>query len=59
MNIKIYHVRFLKKRFRKRDFLQKMMIKMNRKQVPLYKLCHQDVHAGRYDRKSFRIESKE
>nr|YP_009495510.1 reverse transcriptase [Psammoneis japonica]AWQ64240.1 reverse transcriptase [Psammoneis japonica] len=58
-NIEIHHVRSLKKRFKKGDFLSDMMSKMNRKQVPLCKSCHFDVHSGLYDGKSFRIESKE
>jgi hypothetical protein len=39
-NIEIHHVRSLKKRPKKGDFLSDMMSKMNRKQVPLCKSCH-------------------
>nr|YP_009317774.1 hypothetical protein Nram.m66 [Navicula ramosissima]AOY40378.1 hypothetical protein Nram.m66 [Navicula ramosissima] len=53
--IEVHHVRSLRKRPKKGDFLQDMMIKMNRKQVPLCQKCHADVHAGRYDGKSFKI----
>lgn len=58
-NIEIHHVRSLKKRPEKGDFLSDMMSKMNRKQVPLCKSCHFDVHSGLYDGKSFRSSSKE
>lgn len=58
-NIEVHHVRSLKKRPRKGNFLEDMMSKMNRKQVPLCKPCHQQVHSGRYDGKSFRLDSKE
>jgi hypothetical protein len=46
-------------RSNKSDFLSDMMSKMNRKQVPLCKSCHFDVHSGLYDGKSFRSASKE
>ena len=58
-NIEIHHVRSLRKRPRKGNFLEDMMSKMNRKQVPLCKPCHLQVHAGKYDGKSFRTENKE
>lgn len=52
--IEVHHVRSLRKKPKKGDFLQDMMAKMNRKQVPLCQKCHADVHAGRYDGKSFK-----
>jgi group II intron reverse transcriptase/maturase len=52
--IEVHHVRSLRKRPKKGDFLQDMMSKMNRKQVPLCQKCHADVHAGRYDGRSFK-----
>ena len=55
-NIEIHHVRSLKKRPKKGYFLSDIMSKMNRKQVPLCKSCHFDVHSGLYDEKSFRCE---
>jgi hypothetical protein len=58
-NIEIHHIKSLNKRPRKGNFLEDMMCKMNRKQVPLCKPCHQQVHAGRYDGKSLRSKSKE
>ena len=58
-NIEVHRVRLLRKRPRKGNFLKDMMSKMNRKQVSLCKSCHQQVHSGRYDGKSFRLDSKE
>ena len=52
--IEIHHVKSLKKRPRKGDFLEDMMCKMNRKQIPLCRASHQQVHAGRYDGSSFK-----
>lgn len=59
VNIEIHHLRSLRKRPRKGDFLEDMMSKMNRKQVPLCKSCHLDVHAGRYDGRALKVESNE
>lgn len=59
MSIEIHHVRSLRKRPRKRNFLEDIMSKMSRKQVPLCKSCHLDVHAGRYDGPSFKVQSNE
>ena len=53
--IEVHHVKSLKKRPRKNDFLEDMMVKMNRKQVPLCRSCHQQVHAGKYDGASFKV----
>ena len=47
-------IRSLRKRPRKGDFLEDMMSKMNRKQVPLCQKCHAEVHAGKYDGLSFK-----
>jgi len=58
-NIEVHHVRSLRKRPQKGNFLEDMMPKMNRKQVPLCKSCHLQVHSGRYDGKLFKLESKE
>lgn len=58
-NIEVHHVRSLRKRPRKGNFLEDMMSKMNRKQVPLCRNCHVQVHSGLYEGKSFRAESNE
>lgn len=59
VNIEIHHVRSLKKRTKKGNFLGDMMSKMSQKQAPLCKSCCFDVHSGLYDGKSFRSASKE
>ena len=38
---------------------RQLLYQMNRKQVPLCKSCHLQVHSGRYDGKSFKSKSKE
>jgi hypothetical protein len=45
------HIRSMKKRseFKKLDYLTRIMIKLNRKQIPICANCHKDVHAGRYN----------
>lgn len=50
-NIEIHHVRALRKHGStiKQDFLSRLMSKINRKQIPLCKVCHQKVHLGKYD----------
>jgi 5-methylcytosine-specific restriction endonuclease McrA len=53
-NIEVHHVKSLRKRPKKGDFLMDMMSKMNRKQVPLCQKCHSDVDTGKYDGKSFK-----
>jgi len=53
-NIEVHHVKSLRKRPKKGDFLQNMMSKMNRKQVTLCQKCHSDVHTGKYDGKAFK-----
>lgn len=52
--IEVHHVRSLRKRPKKVAFLQDMMSKMNRKQVPVCQKCHVNVHVGRYDGKPFK-----
>jgi hypothetical protein len=48
-NIEMHHVRKLskRKRTRTRDWLLDIMIRMNRKQVPLCKSCHVGYHRGK------------
>merc|ERR1712187_199336 len=49
-NIEVHHVKHLRKMGKsKKDFLTQMMIKMNRKQIPLCSKCHQKIHSGEYD----------
>lgn len=46
--IEIHHVRKLsrRKKLRKKDWLKDLMIRMNRKQIPLCKSCHIKLHRG-------------
>jgi len=48
--IEIHHVRKLSNTKRK-DYLSTMMSRMNRKQVPVCKKCHNKIHQGVYDGK--------
>jgi hypothetical protein len=61
VNIEIHHVRSLRKRSHKGDFLEDIMSKMSQKQVPLWKSCHLDAHAhvNRHDERAFKVESNE
>lgn len=47
--VEIHHVRHLKRVNKKLDFLTAIMVKINRKQLPLCKKCHLRVHKGLYD----------
>jgi hypothetical protein len=49
--IEVHHVRKLSNTGYKkpRDYLSKMMSRMNRKQVPVCKICHIKIHQGVYD----------
>gem|GEM_PF-21772 len=48
--IEIHHVRKLSKTKRK-DYLSTMMVRMNRKQIPVCQKCHIKIHQGVYDGK--------
>lgn len=51
INVEMHHLRHIKKMgiAAKSDFLTNIMSKINRKQIPLCKICHVKVHAGKYD----------
>jgi len=49
-DIEIHHIRKLSKTKRK-DYLSNMMVRMNRKQVPVCKKCHIKIYQGLYDGK--------
>lgn len=44
--IEIHHVRKLKPKSLKKDWLSNLMTRMQRKQIPLCKNCHQKLHKG-------------
>lgn len=52
--MEIHHVKFRKKRPRKGGFLEDMVCRMNRKQIPLCKACYPQVYAGKYYGSSFK-----
>lgn len=49
--VEIHHIKKLAKK--PKDYLESLMVKMNRKQVPLCAQCHRKVHKGLYDGKRF------
>lgn len=53
-NIEMHHVKHIKTINPKLSPFDKMMAKINRKQVPLCRKCHMDIHAGRYNGKSLK-----
>jgi len=53
----MHHLRRLKDTKDKSN-LRKIMRKINRKTVPLCKICHDNVHAGRYDGLSLKTLKK-
>jgi group II intron reverse transcriptase/maturase len=48
-NIEMHHVKHLRKMGGNLSVKEKSMVSMNRKQIPVCKACHVDIHAGRYD----------
>jgi group II intron reverse transcriptase/maturase len=51
-DVEMHHVRHLRKmgqRWRQDQTFKRVMIALNRKQIPLCSSCHQRVHAGEYD----------
>lgn len=48
--IEVHHIRKLSKS-KKKDYLSTMMVRMNRKQVPICQKCHIKIHKGTYDGK--------
>lgn len=47
-NIEMHHIRHLKDLNPKLSGIHAMMAKMKRKQIPLCKTCHDNVHSGKY-----------
>jgi len=50
--VEMHHLKHIKKRtsVKELDYLTKIMIQMNRKQIPMCANCHRDVHKGAYDK---------
>ena len=55
--VEMHHVRHIKTINAKLSPFDKMMARINRKQVPLCKSCHTDVHTGKYQGKSLKYLS--
>lgn len=53
-NIEMHHVKHIKTINQKLNTFDKMMAKINRKQVPLCRNCHMEVHQGTYQGKSIK-----
>lgn len=58
LGIEMHHLKHIKTLNSKLDSFGKMMAKINRKQVPLCRKCHMDVHNGIYSGKSLKNFSK-
>ena len=52
--IEIHHVRKPSKGSKQKDYLSKMMARMNRKQIPVCQKCHKAIHKRSYDGNSLR-----
>jgi len=48
VNVEMHHVRALRTGVTKNDFTC-IMRQMNRKQIPVCRACHKNIHSGRYD----------
>jgi len=52
-NIEMHHLKHLKnmkqRTSKNLDYLTRIMISMNRKQIPLCTVCHREIHAGKYN----------
>lgn len=51
-DIQMHHVKHLRGEIEKATGFQTIMTKLNRKQIPVCKACHDNIHAGRYDGRS-------
>jgi len=45
----MHHLRHVRKMGQKTRGFDAVMSKLNRKQIPVCKTCHADIHNGRYD----------
>lgn len=57
-NIEMHHLKHIKTINSKLKAFDKMMAEINRKQVPLCRTCHLDVHKGNYEGKSLKNLNK-
>ena len=50
-NIQIHHVKKLSRLDKSKSRLSIIMATLSRKQVPVCRKCHEDIHSGRYDKR--------
>lgn len=55
--VEMHHVRHIKTINLKLSPFDKMMARINRKQVPLCRRCHMEIHQGKYNGKSLKYMS--
>lgn len=58
-NVEMHHLKHIRTINVDLNPFDKLMAKINRKQIPLCHKCHREVHAGKYDGKSLRILKKD
>lgn len=47
--VEMHHVKHLKNMNSKLTLMEKSMVSLNRKQIPVCRICHMDIHSGKYD----------
>lgn len=57
LKVEMHHVKHLKKINKKLSGFTAQMAKINRKQIPVCRVCHLDIHYGKYDSVSLKIIS--
>lgn len=55
LNIEMHHIKHIKTLNAKLSIFDKMAAEINRKQIPMCRKCHVDVHRGKYKGKSLRF----
>lgn len=57
VGIEMHHVKHIRKMGKRAstDFLTNIMVKINRKQIPVCKTCHVKIHSGKYDGPSLSV----
>jgi hypothetical protein len=54
VKVEMHHVKHIRKMNIKLSMMEKSMVSLNRKQIPVCRECHMDIHTGRYDGKSLK-----
>lgn len=47
--VEMHHVKHIKKMNKNLSPMEKSMASLNRKQIPVCRVCHMDIHTGVYD----------